>query len=192
MKQVRIPALLLAAVLQVLPMCRTVCTSPAFTSTLAIIFRWTLGATAAFGAFDSVSGGSTVYFDGPRTAVGTVGVPFTYYITLGGTVGTDSGSIVAGAPLPADFSNQTASHFTSPVSEWGVITGTPTNTVTNMLINLSASNPNYNSGIPITGSLYLTVLPASTPVVITNQPASVIATNNQTVSFSVAATGTGP
>jgi len=192
MKIARIPALLLAAMLQLLPMSRTVCTSPAFTSSLAIICRWTIGATATFGAFDAVSGGSQVYFDSPGTAVGTVGVPFTYYITVGGTISGDPGSIVAGAPLPSGFTNYTVSHSSSPFSDWGVITGTPTNTMTNFLINLAASNPNYNSGVPITGTLRFTVYPASTPVIITTDPTNVIAVNGQSVSFNVAATGTGP
>lgn len=192
MKFIRMPALLLAAALQLLPICRTVCTGPASSSTLAIIIRWTVGATATLGAFDAVSGGSQVYFDGPRNAVGTVGVPFTYYITLGGTVGTDGGSIIAGAPLPAGFTNYTVSHLSSPTAEWGVITGTPTDTMTNILINLAASNPNYQSGVPITGPLYLTVYPTSSPVVITANPTNVIATNGQSVSFTAAASGTGP
>lgn len=193
MKIIRIPALLLAAALQLLPMCRTVPTSPAFCSTLAIIFRWTLGATATFGAFDAVSGGSQVYFDSPGTAVGTVGVPFTYFITLGGTVGTDGGSIVAAAPLPTGFTNYTVSHITSsPTAEWGVISGTPTATMTNFIINLAASNPSYQSGVPVTGSLRLTIYPTSTPVVLTTNPTNVTATNGQTVSFSVVATGSGP
>lgn len=192
MKLIRIPALLLAAALQLFPMCRTVCTSPAFSSTLAIIFRWTIGAGAAVTAYDAYSAGSTVYIDSPTTAVGTVGVPFTYYITLGGKVGTDPGSIVAAAPLPTGFTNYTVSHLTSPVAEWGVISGTPTGTMTNFLINLAASNPSFNGGAPVTGSLRLTVYPTSTPVVISTAPMNVTATNNQNVSFTVGATGTGP
>ncbi len=196
MKFFRVPALLLAAALQLLPMCRTVCTAPAFSSTLAIIFRWTIGATATVGAFDTVSGGSVVYFDCPRTAVGTVGVPFVYYMTLGGTIGTDGGSVVAASPLPGGFTNYWVAHLSSPTSEWGVISGTPTNSFTNMLINLTATNPHYLDGnsapIVVNGSLYLTVYPSSTPVVITTQPTNVIANNGQSVSFTVAATGTGP
>jgi len=189
--------LLLAAALQILPICRNVCTHPAVISTFAIILRWTVGATAAFGAFDSVSGASQVYFDGPGAAVGTVGVPFTYYITVGGTISGDPGSIVAGAPLPAGFTNYTVSHSTAPFSDWGVITGTPTTAMTNVLINLAASNPNYAAsggvlGSPITGYLYLTIYPTSVPVVVTANPTNVIAVNGQSVSFSAAATGTGP
>ncbi len=192
MKIIRIPALLLAAAIQLLPMCRTVTTSPAFSSTLAIIFRWTVGASAAFSAFDSVSGSTQVYFDSPGTAVGTVGVPFTYFITLGGSVGDNAGSIVAAAPLPTSLTNYTQQHLTSPLADWGVISGTPTSTVTNLVINLAASNPAYQSGVPMTGTLRLTVYPTSTPVVITTNPTNRIATNGQAVSFSAAATGSGP
>lgn len=193
MKLFRIPALLLAAALQLLPMCRTVCTAPAFSSTLAIIFRWTIGAGAALTAYDAYSAGSTVYIDSPTTAVGTVGVPFTYYITLGGKVGSDSGAIVAAVPLPAGLTNFTQHHLTSPNADWGVITGTPLSTMTNVLINLAASHPSYNGGVPVTGSLRLTVYPTSTPVVINTHPTNVIiATHNQSVSFNAAATGSGP
>ncbi|MDB6034999.1 MAG: hypothetical protein JWM16_5337 [Verrucomicrobiales bacterium] len=193
MKFTRFPALFLAAVLQFVPICRTATTSPAFASTLAMISRWTAGTVAALGAFDAVSGASQVYFDGPATASGTVGVPFTYYITLGGTVGTDGGSIVAAAPLPAGLTNYTGTHLTSPASEWGVISGIPGAAMTNVLVNLAASNPHYQGNVPITGSLRLTIYPSSTPVVITSNPTNVIATNGQSVSFRTTATTTiGP
>ena len=192
MKRLRNPALLLAALLQVFPICRTVCTCPGATSTLAIIMRWTVGALAALGAYDSVSGGTQVYFDSPGTAVGTVGVPFIYYITLGGKVSGDPGSVVAAAPLPGGLTNYTVEHLTSPLEDWGVITGTPTNAMTNVLINLAASNPNFNAGAPVTGSLFLTVVPTSTPIVITSNPTNIIANNGQNVTFGAVVTGTGP
>ena len=184
--------LLLAAALQILPICRNVCTNPAFVSTFAIVFRWVVGVTAASASFDAVSGATTVFFDSPKSVTGTVGSNLTHYITLGGGIGTDGGTVIYGSPLPAGFTIASSGGN----AEWGVLTGTPTNTMSSVLINLVATNPNYVDGfgvpIQVTGSLYVSAVASSTPVVISTQPTNVIATNGQPVSFSVVATGTGP
>ena len=191
--------LLLAAALQILPICRNVCTNPAFVSTFAIVFRWVVGVTAASASFDAVSGATTVFFDNPKAVTGTVGSNLTHYLTLGGQVGTDGGTLVFGAPLPPGFTITTmvATNSAGDVTaDWGVLSGTPTNTMSNVLINLVATNPYYtnNLGVPIqvTGSLYVSAVSSSTPIVISTQPTNVVATNTQPVSFSVVATGTGP
>ncbi|MEY4917944.1 MAG: hypothetical protein RL616_1857, partial [Verrucomicrobiota bacterium] len=51
-------SLLLAALLQLLPLVRTVFTHPIALSTFSVVLRWTLGATATLSAFDAVSAAS--------------------------------------------------------------------------------------------------------------------------------------
>jgi len=61
LKIFRIPSLLLAGALQILPVARpTVAVVEASSSLMAIIFRWAAGAAACLGAVDAVSGASTV------------------------------------------------------------------------------------------------------------------------------------
>ena len=64
--------LLLAAVLQLMPLLRNIVTSPAAGSSFAIILRWGIGVGAVLGAVDAVSGATSV-FTSPSTFGGTVG-----------------------------------------------------------------------------------------------------------------------
>jgi hypothetical protein len=61
----------------------------------AVVFRLIIGAVAALGAFDSVSGASTRILS-PNSATGTVGQAFSYKII----VGPRSASLYRAAPLP--------------------------------------------------------------------------------------------
>jgi hypothetical protein len=54
------PAVVLAALLQVLPLARTLITNPATGSTFAIILRWGIGAGAVVGSVDAVSGANVL------------------------------------------------------------------------------------------------------------------------------------
>lgn len=195
MKTLRIPTLVLAAFLQLVPICRTVCTSPAANSAFAIIFRWAVGATALIG-FDAVSSASTaVAIDSPSTATGAVGSPFLFFITLSGGVKNDPGSLVIAVPLPDGLTNYTVDGSSqTPPDVYGVIAGTPTTAVNNFIVNLAASNPNYttNSGPPILSTLSLTILPSATPVILSNQPVSVTIPLGSNVNFSITAGGTPP
>ena len=79
------PAVVLAALLQVLPLVRNIITSPAAGSTFAIILRWGIGAGAVVGSVDAVSG-ATSLFTSPTAFSGAVGTYFTNNVsaTIGG------------------------------------------------------------------------------------------------------------
>ncbi len=78
MRNARLPALLLATVLQVLPILRTsAIVNELATPLMAILFRWAAFSAAAMGGIDSVSGassGPTTTVQGAKTFRGTNGV----------------------------------------------------------------------------------------------------------------------
>ncbi len=86
MKLHKLPALLLAIVLQLVPVCRVASVnSTAASPGLAIVFRWLACAVTMLGSYHSVSGASTAIAGlantNPRgpvttTATGKVGQPF--------------------------------------------------------------------------------------------------------------------
>jgi hypothetical protein len=189
MKLRRSLALLLAFGLQILPICRTVCTNPAVPSTFAIILRWTLGTAATLGAYDAVSGATAVYFTSPNTATGYVGQPFSFFITIT-NYGSDPGATFAATPLPAGLSVSTVDHANSvPKDVHGVISGTPTAAVNNQVVNIAAAYPGQTTALT---NLHLTILAASPPQ-ITNQPtAQTTLTAGGSTSFTAGASGTAP
>jgi hypothetical protein len=79
------PALLLAALLQLVPLARTLCTNPATGSTFAFILRWGIGAGAVLGSVDAVSAATSV-FTSPATFTGQVGTYFSnnVVVSIGG------------------------------------------------------------------------------------------------------------
>jgi hypothetical protein len=94
--KIRILSLLFAAALQVVPLARVVySTTQAVVPESAVIFRLIIGAVAALGAFDAVSGASTI-ITSPNNATGVVGQAFSYRIT----VGPRAASIFRASPLP--------------------------------------------------------------------------------------------
>jgi len=78
-------AILLAALLQVLPVARALFVNPAAGAGFAFVLRWGISAAATLGAVDAVSGATTAYFTSASKFTGTVGVPFTNNITLANT-----------------------------------------------------------------------------------------------------------
>jgi len=94
--KIRILSLLFAAALQVAPCARVVYSSvQAVVPESTVIFRLIIGAVAALGAFDAVSGASTV-ITSPNNATGVVGQAFSYRITVGPRAAT----IFRASPLP--------------------------------------------------------------------------------------------
>ena len=59
------PALLLAALLQLLPLVRNIVTNPAVANSFAFILRWGIGAGAVLGSVDAVSGATSADFPSP-------------------------------------------------------------------------------------------------------------------------------
>ena len=94
--RIRFYSLLFAAFLQVVPLARVAhSTAQAVAPGATIIFRLLLGAVAALGAFDAVSGASTTIFS-PNSATGTVAHAFSYHILVGPRAAT----IYRATPLP--------------------------------------------------------------------------------------------
>jgi len=202
--------LLLAAGLQLLPLLRNIVTAPAATSSFAIILRWTIGSSAALGAFDSVSRASSpVIFISPTNFTGTVGVYFTNNVVITNNAG-DAGAYFfltnkLGITSPTLFNGNSTTNCMPPglvfkcydpnnggtaKPIYGVIYGTPTTPMTNYFVNVNAGHP---SGTPITTNIYFTINAASavTPPVITNQPASFTNVAGGNATFTVLA-GTAP
>ena len=201
-------SLLLAALLQLLPLVKTVLTHPAAASTWAIVFRWTIGTTAAVGAFDSVSGATSV-FTTPSTFSGTVGTPFNANVTVsigGGNSASSSDYLLVSsstASSPLLFNNQsttvtmppgltfTASWANGATTIGGVITGTPTipgsypTSVT--IVSPGNASLSQNITITITGSSGGPVAPG-----ITSAPASTNVIAGHNAVFKVTASGTAP
>ena len=201
------PAVVLAALLQVLPLARTLITNPATGSTFAIILRWGIGAGAVIGSVDAVSGATSV-FTTPSTFSGAVGTAFNNNVTvsIGGgntAAANDYFVLTAGTVSSALLANGQSTTVTMPpgltfTASWvnrattigGVITGTPTTpgTYKTSVTCVSPGNAQLSQAITITisGSV------APTAPAITGQPApaNVIAGKNAT--FTVTASGTAP
>ena len=175
MKSNNIPSLLLAVVLQVLPVTRVfLATSPVTGSSVAIVSTWIAGLAALLGGYNAVSGASTT-ITSSGTATGTNGTAFSYRITTG----PDAANTFSAAPLPSGLT-------CAPTT--GRITGTPTATGAFTVL-LTASD----SGSPsrtVTKNLALTILSgAPSPPGITTQPTSRTSTNGGSATFTVVASG---
>jgi hypothetical protein len=192
-------AILLAALLQVLPVVRTWFANPATGSTFAFILSWGVGATAAVGAVDAVSGATTAYFTSASKFNGTVGVPFTNNITMANTksdgnsqalITTNSVSAILTAfgqstnfAMPPGLILQFLddAYLVSPV--YDALYGVPTTAGTNTFI-ISM----IYQGVIISTNITITILPGTNPgPVITNQPASVTNFVGTNPSFNVTA-----
>jgi len=181
----RLPSLLLAAALQILPIARTALPAAQATAdVLAIIFRWAAGAAAALGGVHAVSGASTVITN-PLSTNAVEGKSFVLRLTT--------------APNQAHY--WTASSLPTGINLVGTngnsfweLLGTPTVSGT-FDVGLTAKG-SANSGASETTSatLVINIAPATvgTPPAITTQPASLVITQGQSAAFSVTATGTAP
>jgi hypothetical protein len=191
--------LLLAAGLQLLPLLRNIVTAPAATSSFAIILRWTIGSSAALGAFDACSGASN-YFTSTNIFTGTVGVRFTNNLTL---LSSGSGSGAATTLTTNGISafltvNGQTTNFAMPAGLimkfvdvdpiYDAIYGTPTTIGTNSFT-ITLSYPGQTS-VTTNITIRITALVASPPV-ITNQPASLTNVAGGNATFTVTA-GTAP
>ena len=200
-------ALLLAALLQVLPIVRNFVTNPAFANSFAIILKWGIGSAVAVGAYDAASA-ATNYFTSASNFVGTVNIAFTNNLTILPTPGDGQAlcTITTNGVVAAVLANgQTTTNgmpkglifkFFDPNngvsgSLYCSIGGTPTVIGTNLFhVNLSRSGSTTIPGdfsIKILGS-------ASTAPVITNQPIAGITNlvGSSSSAIAVVAGGTAP
>ena len=203
-------AILLATLLQVLPIVRNIATNPATPSTFAIILRWTIGSGAALGAYDAFSAASTPYFRAMQTnIVMTQGVyfsntaPYSIVVTNIGvdpgaffTVSnatthamtpqlgdTDTSTIAVPAGITIKCVDKASSHYV-----YLAMYGTPTTVTAKTLLRVEGG---YSGNTSVYTNIFVSVVSASSPPAITNQPANVTITAGGTTNFTVLA-GSAP
>jgi hypothetical protein len=193
---VKIASLFLAAVLQVLPICRVAVVSQvAAPSTWALVMTWVAGAVAMLGSYDAVSGASAgisglVKYSG-STPVGTptfdvaepMGQAFRYRITVSNP-GTDFDKNYFNCiPLPPGLTINT-----NPGAA-GYISGTPLAAGT-YAVTLVAGNLNFPT--PATAPATITIyLPNAPPAVITQPHDQSVLVGSNAV-FQAEVSGTPP
>jgi hypothetical protein len=206
MKQTKIPSLVLAAVLQVMPVCRIATVNPAIASTsYAIVARCAIAIAALLGSVDAVSGASTaVYVAGVQSMLPfvagvttnitrPVGSPMVLRIILGGSVGQQPQLDYYNAvPLPPGLIINTNVNTNSSGLESTnyYIYGTPTTPGVYFPVTVSAGNLLYPNG-PVYTNIKITITntAGTSPPSFTTQPQSRTTTNGSNVSFTVAAAG---
>jgi hypothetical protein len=191
MKLNRLPTLVLAIGLQILPICRLACvndTGPR--AGFAILMKWVGGAGVLLGGLDAMSGASPtilgVYNTNPigipsLVATGAVTHPFSYKIYVANAGINPETATYNAAPLPPGLTINTA-----PGGD-GVIFGTPTEAGTNFPITLTAGNTLY-AGLITTNIKIIIWAPPNITAPPTDQTAAV----GGEASFSVTAAGSGP
>jgi len=183
--QFRIPSLLLAAALQIMPIVRTALpAAQAGANVLAIIFRWAAGAAAALGGIDAVSGASTVVTSPLSTNI-VQGQLFTLRLTTA----PQQAHYWSASGLPAGISLI----GTNGNATWRLL-GTPTVNGTYSVGLTAKSSASAGSSETTTATMTMNISPGvvSSPPGITAQPASLTVNQGQTASFAVTATGTAP
>lgn len=188
MKKLRLPAVLLAAILQILPICRTILLAPAANSTFAIVARWAVGAAATLGTVDAVSGATDVYFTNPTNFTGNVNVPVNFTLTIT-NYGSDKGAYFTNnTPLPDGLAISTYDHpDANPPDLHGNISGVPTTPTNKMRVRLTVNFRDLSAQ----SSVWITILSNTAPAApqITNQPASLNIQAGENADFSVGASG---
>ncbi len=201
------PAVVLAALLQVLPLARTLMTNPATASTFAIILRWGIGAGAVIGSVDAVSGATSV-FTTPSTFSGAVGTAFSnnVSVSIGGgnsAATSDYFYLTAGTVKSALLSNGQTTTIDLPPgltfkASWvngastigGYISGTPT-TSGSYAFSVTCVSP---GNAQLSQAITITISGGTTPTAptITGQPAAINVAAGKNASFTVTAGGTAP
>jgi hypothetical protein len=193
-------AILLAALLQILPIVRNFFVNPAAGSAMAFILRWGVGASAAIGTVDAVSGATTANFSSPNTFTGQVGVAFTNNLTVNGaksdpganTIITSNSVAVllskngqtTNFDMPPGLSLRYVDNGNTPV--YDSIFGTPTQAGTNK-ITISMNYPPAGAVASTNITIIITPAVSAVPPTITNQPVSITNLIGSNPSFSVIA-----
>ncbi len=192
MKLYKLPALLLAIVLQFVPVCRVACVNSAAASPgLAIVFRWLACAVTMLGSYHTVSAASAAIAGlantnprGPVTtnATGKLAQPFSYRIIVTNPGIDATQDYYDAAPLPPGLTINKA------VGGNGYITGTPT-AAGAFPVTLTAGNK--NSPIVVHLGVTITIDGGVSPPGIASPPTNQIVLAGTDVSFSVTANGSG-
>ena len=192
----RLASLFLAAVLQVLPICRVpVVSQAAAPSAWALVMTWVAGAVALLGSYDAVSGASAgvsgvVKYSG-STPVGTptfdvaepMGQAFRYRITVSNP-GTDFAKNYFNCiPLPPGLTINTNLGGTGYISGIPSLAGT-------YLVTLVAGNLNFPT--PATAPATITIYLPNAPPVVTGQPQDQSVLVGSNANFQAEVIGTPP
>ena len=177
----KLPALLLALLVQCAPLLKLAQSSPALAvSPLAIVVKWAALAAVAVGGYHAVSGASVVLITSPTNSVATNGTAYKYTITQN-SPNPDNGHVFTASPRP---SNLTLTVIQGAAPAIANLTGTPTNFGV-WLVHLTAT---YNDGSTILSAIPTNMLlTVYGKPIITNQPASLSANAGGSASFSVVA-----
>jgi len=178
LKFAKLPSLVLAALLQLAPVCKVAQSVPALLSApMAIVLRLAAGVIAALGAVQAVSGASAVLITSSTNAVGTNGSSFSYRITEN-SPSADPGVWFNAVPLPPGLTINTNT---------GQITGIPTQIGVTVVHLTAGYIPDNLFAVPTNVTLTIRGRP-----VISTQPASQTAVTGGLATFSVIATGLPP
>lgn len=189
-----IPALALAAALQILPMARVACVNSGSAPTgFAVVFRLFAGAVALLGSYHAVSGASAAIAGmqnlnplGPITtnATGATGQTFAYRIVVTNP-GVDPQQAYYNAyPLPPGLTINTN------IGGNGYITGVPTLGGV-YRVTLLAGNANYVGFVTLPATITVSGAGATAPT-ITSGPSNQVVQAGTTVRFTTTAGGTSP
>jgi Immunoglobulin I-set domain len=188
----KLPALLVALGLQVLPFCRTLqIAEAAAPSAFSVILRWIVGASAVMGTMDAVSAASAVLQGVANTsppgpvstnASGAVGKAFSYRIIVTNPGLNPQQAFWNASPLPPGLSINTN------LGGNGFITGSPTSPGV-FHTTLTAGNANY--ALVLTKDVTITITGGSSPPTITTPLANQSVNAGANVNFTVGAAGSG-
>jgi len=192
MKIHRIPPLILAIGLQLLPLTRVVClTQTAAPSGIAVVCRWLAAAAVVLGGYHTVSGASAAIAGlantnprGPVTSNVTAQVnqPFSYRVIVTNPGVNPGQAYYSGTGLPPGLTINTNLGGT------GLITGTPTAAGVYPVV-LGAGNANTDLIVYFSATIKITS--GVDPPSIATQPQDQIALTGTNVVLSVNASGTG-
>ena len=206
----KIPALVLATALQVLPLCRVAYVNQAVAPTgFAIVMRWLAGAVALLGSYHAVSGASaaipgvytvTAITNGAQTGpvttspTGTNGQLLIYKVLVTNPGNTQQGDIWSYDTLPPGLTMNT-NVGGADGNGAGIITGVPTQPGV-YKTGLKAWNITTGPGLSATNLLTWTIYAGGgggpTPPSITGPPVSQTVSAGANVTFTTTATGTAP
>ncbi len=181
---VRVPSLLLAAALQILPLMRAALpVTQSTANVLVILLRWGGAAAASLGSIQAVSGGSGKITN-PRNATATNGEPFSFRLTAG----PHSAHYWEAAGLPEGLSLTGR-----PGTALWKIDGIPDVAGTFNVGLKAKDNPKSGGSRTLTATLVLTVLPGGTAApTIYAPPSNQSALAGGDAMLSVLATGARP
>lgn len=197
----KIPALLLAAVLQVVPLCKVVTADTvAVPASFAIVMRWLAGAAALLGSYHAVSGASAAVVGvapiNPTTglqtglvttnAVGTNGQTFAYRVIVTNPGVNPQQAFFFVSPLPSGLTINTN------LGGNGNITGIPTSPGVYYPVTLTAGNANYPNVVTTNITITIVAAGGASPPAITRQPSNQTLPAGTNVSFCVTGSGTAP